>query len=436
MPLLAAATGLLFAPAPPEGLTIALTGDTILTRPLSGLEDPGWLALRRILREAGASFTNLETLFHDFEGPAMPSLPSLRSDPALARDLADAGFDLVSRANNHAGDYGAAGLAATTRHVAAAGIAQAGAGETLAEARRAAAFRATNGTVALVSAATTFPDWARAGNSRGRIPARPGINPLRIRSVSVVAPADLENLRRLTRELGLDSPAEGALDLGSMRFEAGSPPGIRSEPETSDLEPILAEIRSAAARADATIVSIHCHEEGGSRELPPAFLTDFAHAAIDSGAGVVVGHGPHVLRGIEIYRGRPILYSLGNFVFEYETISELPADDYEAVGLPPAAATKDFFDRYDAGGSRGYPVDEAVWESVVAVLRFEGKSTRSLDLIPISLGFGRPRGERGSPVLANPDLSKKILERLSRLSQPFGTKIEVEGTVGRISLGP
>jgi poly-gamma-glutamate synthesis protein (capsule biosynthesis protein) len=435
VPLLAAAGRLFSTPPQQQDLTIALTGDTILTRPLAK-DDPGWLALRRLLRESGAAFTNLETLFHDFEGPAMPSLPSLRSDPALARDLADAGFDLVARANNHAGDYGAAALAATTNHVAAAGIAQAGSGGSLGEARRAAIFRSPSGTVALISAATTFPDWARAGNPRGRIPARPGINPLRIRSVSVVPPSDLEALRRLARELRLEPPAEGALDLGAMRFEAGSPTGIRSEPDLSDLAAIVAEIRGAAARADATIVSIHCHEGGGSRELPPAFLTAFAHAAIDAGAGVVVGHGPHVLRGIEIYRGRPILYSLGNFVFEYETVSELPADDYEAVDLPPTAGTKDFFDRYDAGGSRGYPVDEAVWESVLAVLRFDGKSPRSVELTPISLGFGLPRGERGSPVLANPDLSRKILARLSRLSEPYGTKIDVDGAVGRIVLGP
>ncbi len=435
--LLLLAGGRLLSATSPEGeLTIALTGDTIATRPLSGHSEAEWLELLALLRGAGASFTNLETLFHDFEGPAMPSKPSLRSDPGLARQLHEAGFDLVARANNHAADYGFTGLRETTKHVSAAGIEQAGAGESLSQARRAAIYRGPAGTVALVSAATTFPDWARAGDARGRIPGRPGINPLRIRTVSIVPPSDLETLRRVSRELGLAPPAEGALDLGSMRFEAGSPPRVQGEPDPADLAAILAEVRRATARADATIVSIHCHEAGANRETPPPFLVAFARAAIDVGATAVVGHGPHVLRGIEIYRGRPILYSLGNFFFQYETVSELPADDYESVGLAPTAGPRDFFDRYDEGGSRGYPADAEVWESVVALLRAKGGRPESLELYPISLGFGLPRTERGRPVLANPELSRKILDRLARLSAPYGTRIEISGNTGRIALGP
>lgn len=417
-------------------MAIALTGDTVVTRPLSGHSEPEYLALLSVLRKADAAFTNLETLFHDFEGPAMPSLPSLRSDPKLARDLAWAGFDLVARANNHAGDYGTEGLRATSRHVAAAGILQAGAGESLAQARRAAVFRGPAGSVALVSAASTFPDSARAGNPRGRIPARPGINPLRIETTYVVPRERLEQLRAMARELGQSPPAEGdRLDLGDLRFAVGEKPGVSTKADPGDLEAIAAEVRRASAGADHTIVSIHCHEAAaGDRETPPPFLVAFAHAMIDAGADTVVGHGPHVLRGIELYRGRPILYSLGNFVFEYETLAELPADDYEDVNLPATAKPDDFFDRYDQGGARGYPADAQVWESSVAVARWSGKRLEALELYPISLGFGLPRRERGRPRLASADLSRKILERLARLSEPFGTHIELADGVGRVVL--
>lgn len=420
-------------------MTIALTGDTIVTRPLSGHSEPADLALLALVRGADAAFTNLETLFHDFEGPAMPSMPSLRSDPKLARDLAWAGFDLVARANNHAWDYGPAGLRETSRHVAAAGIVQAGAGDSLAQARRAAVFRGPAGSVALVSAASTFPDSARAGNPRGRIPARPGINPLRIETTYVVTRADLEALRAIARELGQDPPAEGdRLDLPGLRFAAGEKPGVSTKADARDLEAIAAEVRRASATADHTIVSIHCHEEAaGDRETPPTFLVAFAHAMIDAGADAVVGHGPHVLRGIELYRGRPILYSLGNFLFEYETVTELPADDYETVDLPASAKPDDFFNRYDQGGARGYPADAKVWESAVAVARWSGKRLEALELYPISLGFGLQRGERGRPRLAGAALSRKILERLARLSGPFGTRIELVDAVGKVALaGP
>ncbi|MGH9368199.1 MAG: CapA family protein [Thermoanaerobaculia bacterium] len=414
---------------------MALTGDTIVTRPLSGHSEPDYEALLALLRGAGAAFTNLETLFHDFEGPAMPSKPSLRSDPKLARELARAGFDLVARANNHAGDYGVAGMRETSRHLAAAGIVHAGVGESLGQARRPGVFRGAGATVALVSAATTFPDWARAGNARGRIPARPGLNPLRVRVTYFLPETDLETLRKTARQLGLDPPSEGAFDFGGMRLAAGQSPGVSSEPDPADLEAIAAQVRRASTGADVTLVSIHCHENGdGGREAPPPFLVAFARAMIEAGADAVVGHGPHILRGIEIYRGRPILYSLGNFLFEYETVSELPADDYEDVGLPPTSKPGDFFDRYDQGGARGYPADAEVWESAVAVTRWSGGRLAALELHPISLGFSLPRSQRGRPMLAGPELSRKILERLARLSQPFGTRIEFADGVGRVIL--
>jgi poly-gamma-glutamate capsule biosynthesis protein CapA/YwtB (metallophosphatase superfamily) len=422
---------------PGSELRIALTGDTILTRPLSGHSEPEYLALLAHLRGADATFTNLETLFHDFEGPAMPSKPALRSDPGLARDLAWAGFDLVARANNHAADYGFAGVRETTRHAAAAGLIQAGAGESLAAARRAGLFRGAAGTVALISAASTFPDYARAGNARGSIPARPGINPLRVWTTYLVSRGELARLRKTAQELGLDPPAEGALDLGGLRFDAGDSPRVSMTADTADQEAIAAEVRRASAGADYTLVSIHSHERiGANRETPPEFLIAFARAMIDAGADLVVGHGPHVLRGIELYRGRPIFYGLGNFLFQYETVSELPADDYESVDLPDTSKPDDFFDRYDQKGARGYPADAEVWESAVALTRWREGRLEALDLLPISLGFGLPRRERGRPVLASPELSRKILERLSRLSAPFGTKVEFGGGVGRVVLTP
>ena len=418
-------------------MTVALTGDTIVTRPLEGHDEPEYLALLELLRRADAAATNLETLFHDFEGPAMPAMPALRSDPKLANDLAWAGFDLVARANNHAADYGIAGLEATARAVAAAGLVAAGSGASLAEARRPGIFRGPAGSVALVSAASTFPDFARAVDPRGPIPARPGINPLRVRTTYVVPKDDLERLRALAREMGGKPDAGDRLAFAGAIFAAGESARVATEADAADLAAIAAQVRQARSAADHVVVSIHCHEsDAGSRETPPTFLATFARAMIDAGADAVVGHGPHVLRGIEIYRGKPIFYSLGNFLFEYETVSELPADDYEAVDLPATARPGDFFDRYDQGGARGYPAEPEVWESAVAVLRFRGDRVAGVDLHPISLGFGRPRGRRGRPMLADAELARKIVDRLARLSEPFGTKIDFSDGIGTVRIPP
>ncbi len=423
------------APSREGPFTIALTGDSIITRKLSADREPAFLELIRIVRGADAAFTNLETLLHDFEGYAMPSRPSLRSDPALAKELAWAGFDLVSRANNHAGDYGALGMLRTTKAVAKARLVGAGVGPDLPRAREARFFQTPRGTVGLISATATFPEHSRAGNPRGKIPGRPGVNPLRFTSTYVVRREQLEALRGIARELGGSPPPEGdSVEIGANVFMVGERTGVRTTPLEEDVNEISAVVKSASRKADHLIVSIHAHEGDRDRTAPAQFLVTFARAMIDAGADVVVGHGPHVLRAIEIYRGKPIFYSLANFLFEFETVEELPSDDYESIGLGKDARVDDFYDRYEDAGRQGYPADYEVWESVVAVTHWRGKDLDRIDLFPITLGFGLPRRERGRPMLAAPDLARSILDRLARLSEPFGTRIELRDGVGLLLL--
>src|SRR5215211_6973511 len=109
------------------------------------------------------------------------------------------------------------------------------------------------------------------------------------------------------------------------RHNAGGPPPdcavVRLSNE-EDVAEVAAVVRNAAALSDYVIISIHAHEGGGGT-APAEFVTNFAHAMIDAGAAVFVGHGPHYLRGIEVYRGKPIFYSLGDFIFQNETLLRL-----------------------------------------------------------------------------------------------------------------
>jgi poly-gamma-glutamate synthesis protein (capsule biosynthesis protein) len=156
---------------------------------------------------------------------------------------------------------------------------------------------------------------------------------------------------------------------------------------------------------------------------------------IDAGADMFVGHGPHVLRGIEIYKGKPIFYSLGDFIFQNDSLDRLPYENYAQYDLGPDAHVADFNDRrYGADDSRGFPADRLIWESVVAIPKFRGRQLVDLALHPISLGFGQPRSERGRPMLADADLGKKILQDLITLSTPFGTKIVERNGVGYVEL--
>jgi poly-gamma-glutamate synthesis protein (capsule biosynthesis protein) len=225
-----------------------------------------------------------------------------------------------------------------------------------------------------------------------------------------------------------------SLNFFGRRFTAGAKPGLTTVPLAEDVDEIAAVVRSASGLADYTIVTIHAHEGGRDRLVPADFLIAFARAAIDAGADMFVGHGPHVLRGIEIYKGKPILYSLGDFIFQNETLLRLPSENYEPYDLPADKHVNDFNDaRYDFDKS-GFPADRMIWEAVVAVPRFRGEQLLELALHPITLGFGKARSVRGRPMFADGDLGQKILDDIVKLSSAMGTKVTVRDGVGYVTV--
>ncbi len=420
-------------PTDGPGFTMALTGDAIITRRLSAYSEPEFLSMIDLIRDADVAFTNLEVLLHDYEPfPAHQSGGTwMRAEPALIGELVWAGFDLVSLANNHTGDYGVEGMRLTRQYVEQAGLLHAGVGESLAEAREAKFVEISGARIALVSVASTFTAHSRAGTARGDMRARPGLNPLRHSTTRVVTANQLERFRALLREMGLGTQVQDTRvrALGTW-FEAGDESGTRTTPHQKDLDDIAAVVSNASRLSDYTIVSLHGHERAGVNSRPAEFLVSSAHAMIEAGADVVVGHGPHVLRGIEIYRGKPIFYSLGDFMFENETLLRLPYENYETYGLGPDSHVADFNDeRYDMD-RRSFPANREVWESVIALPRWDDGKLIELTLHPIGLGFGTPRWERGRPMLADGELDAKIIEDLRIRSIPFGTVIVLENGVG------
>ena len=224
------------------------------------------------------------------------------------------------------------------------------------------------------------------------------------------------------------------MNFGGRRYVAGPVPGTRTEPNKQDVEEIARVVKSASALADIVIVSLHCHEGGANRSVPADFIPIFAKAVIDAGADVFVGHGPHVLRGIEIYKGKPIFYSVGNFVFQNETVGFFPADAYERFDLDLKATPSDFLDARTNGGKKGHPSDPAYWENMFAVCEFAERKLKEIKIYPIDQGFGRPRPQRGRPMLADGEVANRVIERLIRLSARYGTKVLNRDGVGVIEL--
>ena len=254
--LLAALAVCLATPVTAEPLTLIFAGDILLddgpSRVIAAGGDP-LAPFAPVLAAADYRIGNLECAVAT-GGAAQPSkLWSFRAQPETLKILRGR-FDAVSLANNHSGDYGPAAFVETTHHLDAAGIARFGGGSNLAEAHR--------------------PLWIE--------------------------------------RKGLKIAVLGYNEYKPRRFEAGpQTPGIA----WSEDEQVIADIRAArAAGADHVIPFMHW---GWERETQPeARQQRFARRMIDEGASLVVGSHPHVTQGAEIYRGKPIIYSLGNFIFD------------------------------------------------------------------------------------------------------------------------
>jgi poly-gamma-glutamate capsule biosynthesis protein CapA/YwtB (metallophosphatase superfamily) len=409
----------------------ALVGDSIIDRRISVYDEPGYLEIFRRIRTADAAFTNFEMLVHDFEFPGAPiSGGTYMGAPAYVLDeLKWAGFRLFGIANNHSFDFGEGGLLSNIRHFEQAGMVFAGAGDNLARARAPGYLDTRKGRVALIACASTFSDLSPAGEQRPDLKGRPGLNPLHFKTTYTVDPATLEGLRALRGPGG--GQGSGFRFLGAT-FRAGEKPGITTEPDPKDLKGIVAAIRDARRMSDWVIVSIHSHEGAPKdREVPAEFLVAFAHASIDAGADLFVGHGPHVLRGIEIYKGKPIFYSLANFIFQNDTVSFQPQENYDSMNLPLTATPADFYDARSANDTRSYPADREFWESVEAEAVFNSKrALQEIDLYPLTLGFGQSRTVRGRPMPASGELTATILNRVVKLSQSLGTTVTLKDGKG------
>ena len=312
----------------PDGFTLAAVGDLITTRPLVQTlpSDPGFAAVVKILRDADTAYGNFETTAIDlgrFAGQSYAGRDDwpLAAPPEVARDLRALGFDFVSRANNHAMDYGIEGMRETSRWLEDAGIVYAGIGESRGDARAARYLELPTARIGLVSMASTYRDYADALPAQGRAPGRPGINALRTTKTYVVTPETLRQLRAVKDALEApsracerpaseiahrkeaDAKASEELTVLGTSFRAGTEAAVRYAMNPIDLEEILGSVRLGKQHSDLLVATIHSHDTGLGCEEPGDFLPVLARAAIDAGAGVFIGTGEHRLMPIEIYRG-------------------------------------------------------------------------------------------------------------------------------------
>jgi poly-gamma-glutamate synthesis protein (capsule biosynthesis protein) len=439
---------------------LALTGDVMLSRALRSHTEAAYHRLRDVLRGADACFANLEGVVVDTR-QAVPGVTQgtyMLTEPRLLEDLKWLGVSLVSCANNHAMDFGEAGVLSTVERLDDAGLPHAGAGIDLASAQAPAYQDTPAGRVALVAADASWREWHRAHPPHGTARGKPGVNTLRFQRVYEVEAVQLDGLRRVGAALGFDrrmerdrqwffsdsevgQATESTYSFLGETFHSGPEPAVRTTCHPGDLEANARSVREARRQADWVIVSLHYHEFGGRSAItggtradlsePADFVGEFAHAMVDAGADAFVGHGPHRLLGAEIYRDRPIFYSLGNLVMQSDTTPYVPAHAYERFSLGPDATPADFHDRRTANDTKGPPVSPPYWRSLIPVCVFTGGRLTGIELHPVDLGFGRPRSQRGRPMLADLEVARAIIESFERLS---AGRVHVNDHQGRYEL--
>lgn len=423
-----------------DGFTLTTVGDLIFARPISQTPDPGLAAVVKLLKAGDVTFGNFEGSAIDirrFTGSPQAEFGGvwIIGVPEVAQDLKKMGFDMVSRANNHTTDWGVEGMRLTNAALDEAGLVHAGSGETMAAARRGRYLDTDKGRVAIVSMASSYTPMSRAMQPLGEAPGRPGLNAVRTTRAVFVTQDEIDRLRKIRDEQPSGSvrvePGEkkDELTLFGVQYKASDHRGFTYEINPIDQREVLAAIRQAKQMSDFVIATIHAHDPGNWSQEPADFLPVLAHAAIDAGADQFVGHGPHQVRGIEIYKGKPIFYSMGNFIFQLDLLEPVARDLYEQFKMDPGTTTDAEFNAM--WNARVFTGTEW-YQSVVASSRFEKGQLAEIRLHPVDLGFGKRGADRGVPRIASPEVAKEILERLQRLSKPFGTTITIEQNVGVI----
>lgn len=355
-------------PASTDRFTLAAVGQSLIINDVREDAPEGFSALADRVAAADVAFTNYETSLagDGTDGPANPH----PSDPVTLDALQWMGFDLLSLANNHAFEGGTSGIIATREYAESLGFVPAGTGADL--------------------AAASAPSFTTVGGRR----------------LSFLA-FDTANLQTRHAVAGPDGPP-GVNPIRGTRVDGGI------ELDDGDVDRALRSIADAAANADHVVVSLHEHlwpkewkdvafepHWHESWRLPMAWKRDLTHAMVDAGASVFLGHGFPRASAVEMYRGSPIFYSLGNFIFHIDPQIE--------------AAHPGVWQMPD------------VWHGYLAEIDLSDEGVDGVRLVPVVIvdadgTEGGPIGRRSHPVIAGPERADAILSGVVEDSAELGSR--------------
>lgn len=354
-------------------MRICAVGDLIFDLDEPDWNDPGFKELQDLLQGADVRFANLEAPLTDRGGP-IAKFDITRADPIAASWVHRLGFQVVSLANNHIMDYGPQGLRSTIEVLNTQGVLHCGAGADEQAAFAPVVVTTGDKRVAFVSFFTFY----------------------------------FPGMERYTDPIQADGcPGAATIRAFQVRVPHGPPQAVLA-PEERFLAHLLNSIAEARKQADWVVVSMHSHFGLECAEVIDPARRLLAHLAIDAGADLVLGHGPHTTNGLELYRGRWIAHSLGNFY------CHVPLDVL----------------RYNYPDSRlyipKYLAERAYWEAFVVEADFHNGPPEELIIHPFEvIQLGSPH--HGMPRRGNEELAARTLERLQAHSQGMGVHVEQTG---------
>ena len=218
---------------------------------------------------------------------------------------------------------------------------------------------------------------------------------------------------------------ENEAELGDLKFIEGEKTGLFRTVNENDMHRVERAIYEAQLKADYIIVSIHSHQVGGEKKEDPAeFLIEFAHKCIDMGANAIIGHGPHLLRPIEVYKDSPIFYSLGDFITELYDVDIAPYEFFEKHNVDCNATVHDLLKIRSKNFTTGLMEDERMMMSVIPCWETdENNKLVSIKLMPFKSPMKGNKSLVGLP-RRNNDIN--LFEYLKNMCKPYGTEVLLE----------
>ncbi|GAB3580969.1 hypothetical protein GCM10027445_52170 [Amycolatopsis endophytica] len=302
---------------------------------------------RTRLREADIAIGHLEWPHTDRGQVCVVDIPAPANPPSAIDVLAEAGFDVLTMAGNHMFDQGPYGIEDAVTALRRNGLAHTGAGMTLDEARTPAVVERDGVSVGFLSYNAVGPreSWAT--------PVKAGVAPVRVLN---------------HYELDVASPGSAPAEFTSL------------DPET--LDAMREDIAALRSEVDVVCVSLHkgmgfVHAKLAQYERP------LAHAAVDAGADVVIGHHAHILRGVEVYRGRPVFHGINHFVAAYTPETD-PLGRHGNRPRPRNAPSLDFFT--PDPGEAPFPFPRDSRHTIIAKVVVDAGGVAEAGFVPCHIG--------------------------------------------------